>query len=152
MNKNADCSAISGFLFVPKFFRDHWQLNRDKDSPRLKGAWRTPKSLFNSILQTNPDRLISIHNFYWEFDPGSGWTLAACLRHASRTVLRDSGRRVRKTVVTYPRVVNNSSKDGLIHDSLIKTYVFMSKAFTLWEGPLFYQLVGKVMAYQGYDG
>ena len=24
-------------------------------------------------------------NFYWEFDPGSGWTLAACLRHASRT-------------------------------------------------------------------
>ena len=24
-------------------------------------------------------------NFLWEFDPGSGWTLAACLRHASRT-------------------------------------------------------------------
>jgi len=22
---------------------------------------------------------------FWEFDPGSGWTLAACLKHASRT-------------------------------------------------------------------
>ena len=24
-------------------------------------------------------------HFIWEFDPGSGWTLAACLTHASRT-------------------------------------------------------------------
>jgi len=38
--------------------------------------------------------------FFWEFDPGSGWTLAACLRHASGTVrwsrkrLPDSRRRV----------------------------------------------------------
>ena len=24
-------------------------------------------------------------NLIWEFDPGSGWTLAACLTHASRT-------------------------------------------------------------------
>jgi len=22
--------------------------------------------------------------YFWEFDPGSGWTLAACLRHASQ--------------------------------------------------------------------
>ena len=26
--------------------------------------------------------------FNWEFDPGSGWTLAACLTHASRTEMR----------------------------------------------------------------
>ena len=26
-----------------------------------------------------------IKTFYGEFDPGSGWTLAACLMHASRT-------------------------------------------------------------------
>ena len=26
----------------------------------------------------------------WEFDPGSGWTLAACLTHASRTDLMES--------------------------------------------------------------
>ena len=25
------------------------------------------------------------HHLTWEFDPGSGWTLAACLTHASRT-------------------------------------------------------------------
>ena len=32
-----------------------------------------------------------------EFDPGSGWTLAGGLTHASRTLLRESGRRVRNT-------------------------------------------------------
>ena len=26
-----------------------------------------------------------LYTIYWEFDPGSGWTLAACLTHASRT-------------------------------------------------------------------
>ena len=26
-----------------------------------------------------------LDTIYWEFDPGSGWTLAACLTHASRT-------------------------------------------------------------------
>ena len=26
----------------------------------------------------------------WEFDPGSGWTLAACLTHASRTKFFES--------------------------------------------------------------
>jgi hypothetical protein len=40
-------------------------------------------------------------NFYGEFDPGSGRTLAACLTHASRTMkfLRGwiSGERVRNT-------------------------------------------------------
>ena len=28
----------------------------------------------------------------------------------------------------------------------------VGKAFAVWEGPAAYQLVGKVTAYQGYDG
>ena len=28
----------------------------------------------------------------------------------------------------------------------------LGKAFALWEGPLSYQFVGEVMAYQDYDG
>ncbi len=28
----------------------------------------------------------TLKNLKWEFDPGSGWTLAVCLTHASRTV------------------------------------------------------------------
>ena len=76
--------------------------------------------------------------FYWEFDPGSGWTLAACLRHASRTerptdmnwnmkclhwlrIFVDvdfplSGRRVSNTWVIYLRDWDNSWKRLLIPD------------------------------------
>ncbi len=35
------------------------------------------------------DLWLNIHNFYGEFDPGSEWTLAACLTHASRTVTEE---------------------------------------------------------------
>ena len=34
--------------------------------------------------QTTTMKIVDLY-FFWEFDPGSGWTLAACLRHASRT-------------------------------------------------------------------
>lgn len=33
-----------------------------------------------------PIKVLHKYNFYGEFDPGSGRTLAACLTHASRTV------------------------------------------------------------------
>ena len=54
--------------------------------------------------------------FWGEFDPGSGWTLAACLIHASRTVRRKlhSGERVSNALVTYPKVWDNSPKGLLI--------------------------------------
>ena len=35
-------------------------------------------------------------NSYGEFDPGSGWTLGACLTHASRTILTFCLQNVRK--------------------------------------------------------
>ena len=76
------------------------------------------------------DQLISIqravqaHQFYGEFDPGSGRTLAACLIHASRAraagkILREatgesSGGRVSNTWATCPVAGDNSGKPGLI--------------------------------------
>ena len=39
----------------------------------------------NSLLARIWTNFKKINNFFGEFDPGSGWTLAACLRHASRT-------------------------------------------------------------------
>ena len=38
----------------------------------------------NSLLARKNNSNFKIY-FFGEFDPGSGWTLAACLRHASRT-------------------------------------------------------------------
>ena len=46
-------------------------------------------SLLGFFLKLRPKRYLEpikvLHKFYGEFDPGSGWTLAACLTHASRT-------------------------------------------------------------------
>ena len=40
----------------------------------------------NSLLARNKQfKFQKKQYFFGEFDPGSGWTLAACLRHASRT-------------------------------------------------------------------
>ena len=44
-----------------------------------------PKQTVKNARYRSGQREISI--LTWEFDPGSGWTLAACLTHASRTSL-----------------------------------------------------------------
>ena len=84
-----------------------------------------------------------IKTLYWEFDPGSGWTLAACLRHASRGIglffLRNfevrTGKRVSNTLVTYLQDGDSPAKAGLIPDSHRRTYVFLCKSFWAWRGP-----------------
>ena len=67
------------------------------------------------------ERQSVIKHFNEEFDPGSGWTLAGRLTHASRTVLRfdliffgnevinieNSGKRASNTYLTCPKVENN---------------------------------------------
>ena len=66
--------------------------------------------------------------WFREFDPGSGWTLAACITHSSRTecrglILREasfvlSGGRVSNAWATCPYVWNNVWKRTLIpHDA-----------------------------------
>ena len=50
---------------------------------RVKWLWKFFWELesFNRFNHGKP----CLNTIYWEFDPGSGWTLAACLTHASRT-------------------------------------------------------------------
>jgi hypothetical protein len=59
---------------------------------------------------------------------------------------------VRNTLVTYPEVRYNSSKDGLIPDVIPSCERWDERRKSPWEGPMVHQLVGKVTAYQGYDG
>ena len=66
-----------------------------------------------------------------------------------------SGERVRNTWVTYPRVGNNPPKGGLMPRTLpVLRGGKESHAvgMALKDGLMSYQLVGRVMAYQGNDG
>jgi|AGTN01.2.fsa_nt_gi hypothetical protein len=82
-------------------------------------------------------------NFYGEFDPGSGRTLAACLTHASRTEFRwklakseFSGGRVSNAWITCPKDRDNAGKLVLIPDTLIGTHVLIRKGENrLWMDP-----------------
>ena len=77
----------------------------------------------------------------------------ACKSHEPDAITsrRVSGRRERNTLVTYPRDADNPPKGRLIRDT-VPPVNGVIKAPALWEGPMFYQLVGGVMAHQGYDG
>ena len=60
-----------------------------------------------------------------------------------------SGKRVSNTWITCLEVMNSSSKDGIIHDSLTSSLDLVSKVTALQEGSASYQLVGEVIAHQG---
>ena len=94
--------------------------------------------------------------FDGEFDPGSGRTLAACLTHASRAVRPfwgyTSGERVSNTWVTCLQLRDKPGKLGLIPDIHFSLPGGGWKVFSAGDGPAAYQLVGGVMAYQGFDG
>ncbi len=66
-------------------------------------------------------------------------------------VSRDSGERVSNTLVTYPEVRDNPAKAGLIPDVVVPRRRDEERRKSPWEGPMAYQLVGRVTAYQGYD-
>ena len=84
----------------------------------------------NYILKQSKKEQIMLERIYWlnrleraaqiqffrEFDPGSGWTLAACITHSSRTECSNtlSGGRVSNAWVTCLQVGNNSWKRLLI--------------------------------------
>ena len=104
----------------------HWKLN--KDTPRMWGSSRKLDEQPTIRQQTSwvKNKLVkkwvnkTYENFSWEFDPGSGRTLAACLIHASRTHWRRtcsldvSGARVSNTWETYPSAGDNHRKRWLI--------------------------------------
>ena len=84
--------------------------------------------------------LILLKLYNEEFDPGSGWTLAAGLTHASRTVtekacfLLTSGERVRNAYATYLFLRNSPEKFGLIPYNNIHSHVWIFKAFAEKDG------------------
>ena len=68
-----------------------------------------------------------------------------CLTHASRThlVAWQTGEYKQGT---YPKLGDNPLKSGIIPD------IPPGESFSVLERPCPHQLVGKVKAYQGYDG
>ena len=84
----------------------------------------------------------------------AGGVSKACKSNGSYAITSSkiSGKRVRNTLITYLEVVKNSGKLELIHDGQRVPKGFLCKDFSPREGSRPYQLVGEVMAHQGYDG
>ena len=78
-------------------------------------------------------------NYNGEFDPGSGWTLAAGLIHASRTVNilaieYESDVRVRNTYATYPLQADSSGKLELTRHKIIEWHHLVIKSEEVKDG------------------
>jgi hypothetical protein len=79
-------------------------------------------------------------NYYnGEFDPGSGWTLAAGLIHASRTVsvvaiLYESDVRVRNTYATYLVQEDSSGKLELTLHKIVVRHLTAIKTQVVQDG------------------
>ena len=78
--------------------------------------------------------LILLKLYNEEFDPGSGWTLAAGLTHASRGVtesactLLTTGARVSNAYATYLLQGNSPEKFGLILHNIFLVHMIKIKA------------------------
>ena len=77
-----------------------------------------------------------------EFDPGSGWTLATGLTHASRgetalsacTFWTSTGARVSNAYPTCPLPGNNPLKDGLMPYGVLWRHQIRTKDSSVWDG------------------
>ena len=109
--------------------------------------WRWYRMIFGGILnrdKTNfPSGKVIIKKLYnGEFDPGSGWTLATGLTHASRGVTSGracssrmtTGARVSNAYPTWPIPRDSPSKGGLIPYAVIKRHFLMTKGLAVWDG------------------
>ena len=89
-----------------------------RESKIFRVNWKQPSDL-NRIKQ---DRAIYQTIYDEEFDPGSGWTLAAGLTHASRGVEGacsfETGARVRNAYAIYLVQGNSPEKFGLMPHSI----------------------------------
>ena len=65
------------------FLKEIWYSNHAQ-TKSANDLWKLSKT--SITLSQEIKYVIKLeYIFFGEFDPGSGWTLAACLRHASRT-------------------------------------------------------------------
>ena len=91
-----------------------------------------------------------------EFDPGSARTLAAWLKHASRTRKPLRGqvewRKGEEYVPTYPQVGDSPGKPGLIPDVVPAVKRRDQRLRSPGEWGTSYQVVGEVTAHQAVDG
>ncbi len=92
--------------------------------------------------------------FFEEFDPGSGWTLAERLTHASRTLCSNtkSGKRASNAYLICPKVENNYrdvANSQYAHDGEIPMW---GKIYRFWRRVRPIMVVGEVIAYQAFDG
>ena len=84
--------------------------------------------------------LILLKLYNEEFDPGSGWTLAAGLTHASRGVtesactLLTTGARVSNAYATYLLQGNSPEKFGLISHIIFFSHELKMKVPTVKDG------------------
>ena len=94
---------------------------------KKRDHWNT---IYNQVKNKNQSEV----NFEWvrqtyngEFDPGSGWTLAGGLTHASRAVFvfrdRESGVRVSNTCATCLYLGDSLSKGRLILHNILNGIV-----------------------------
>ena len=104
----------------------------------------------NYILKQSKKEQIMLERIYWlnrleraaqiqffrEFDPGSGWTLAACITHSSRTECSNtlSGGRVSNAWVTCLSQGDNVWKRTLIPHNASKSHVFDAKDLLRKDG------------------
>ena len=92
-----------------------------------------------------------LHVFLWayikygkiykeEFDPGSGWTLATGLTHASRAELlrKFSGRRVSNTYPTFPLLGYSLGKLRVIPDEVYDKHFLHTKDLSVRGGDAFH--------------
>ena len=87
--------------FLIKLFLSQTEMFECENSQRI--SWVIAKSKY---LMNDFKNLGSLNTIYWEFDPGSGRTLAACLTHASRTELFGSRLRPSEFEFSGERVSN----------------------------------------------
>ena len=99
------------------------------------------KSYISSILwRIDIKRASSLLHiqFFREFDPGSGWTLAACLTHSSRTVrhlrVRISGGRVSNAWATCLSMRDNGWKRTLIPHNVCEAHALHTKDLSMKDG------------------
>ena len=107
-------------------------LKKQKMTACINDTWRTKPfwdlSIYFSCRQIKT-------NYNEEFDPGSGWTLAAGLTHASRGVtggactLLTTGARVRNAYATYLLQGDSPEKFGIIPHTIINWHRLMKKTF-----------------------
>ena len=103
--------------------------------------------LFSSKTRDSQTVVLSkrFKHFIREFDPGSGWTLAACLTHASWTGItllklrsiwfNSSGGRVSNAWVTCLVQGDNSWKRLLIPHKRTGSHDLVRKTPVVWDGP-----------------